>query len=457
MRNMSDLSVAVVGHANAGKTSLMRTLLRDSEFGDVADQAGTTRHVEGGALLIDESKRLALFDTPGLEDSIELLSILSDFFPGENVDGIERLQYFLSHLTDYPDLQQEAKVLRALLNNDLIFYVIDLREPILGKYQDELKILSYATKPVIPVLNFTELGEENIEAWKEQLARLNFHAYVSFDNVHFKFSDELKIYKKMQTMLADKEALLEDLITLREQQWLETFNSAKKLVANLFIEAGCARYQVDNRQSIISDKTSKLQQAVRQAEKHCVQQLLQLYQFRLADLHNNELPIQHGAWQLDLFSSDNLQEFGINLGGHIAKGAGVGVAIDVAVGGITLGAAALSGGVVGALWSVKQRYYDEIEAKITGKRYLCIDDATLQVLWLRQLTLLVTLQQRGHASLNKIELQANAPLSADNLPPKWSRYLSKLRSHPEWSTLNKNYQGDSLKREKLLEQLTDDI
>ena len=56
---MSDLSVAVVGHANAGKTSLMRTLLRDSEFGEVADQAGTTRHVEGGALLIDDTKRLA--------------------------------------------------------------------------------------------------------------------------------------------------------------------------------------------------------------------------------------------------------------------------------------------------------------------------------------------------------------------------------------------------------------
>jgi GTPase Era involved in 16S rRNA processing len=451
---MSDLSVAVVGHANAGKTSLMRTLLRDSEFGEVADQAGTTRHVEGGALLIDDTKRLALFDTPGLEDSIELLSILSDFFSGENVDGIERIEYFLSHLTDYPDLQQEAKVLRALLKNDLIFYVIDLREPILGKYQDELKILSYGTKPVIPVLNFTELGKENTEAWKEQLARLNFHAYVSFDNVHFKFSDELKIYKKMQTMLTNKEALLDDLIKLREQQWLETFNSAKNLVANLFIEAGCARYQVDNKQSIISEKTTKLQQVVREAEKHCVQQLLQLYQFRQTDLQNSELPIQHGAWELDLFSSDNLQEFGINLGGHIAKGAGVGVAIDVAVGGITLGAAALSGGVVGALWSVKQRYYDEIEAKVTGKRYLCIDDATLQVLWLRQLTLLGTLQQRGHASLTKIELQTKSPLSVDNLPQRWSRYLRTLRSHPEWSSLNKNYQGDSIKREQLLKQLS---
>ncbi|PKG40876.1 GTPase/DUF3482 domain-containing protein [Psychromonas sp. Urea-02u-13] len=455
---MNDLSVAVVGHANAGKTSLMRTLLRDSEFGEVADQAGTTRHVEGGALLIDESKRLALFDTPGLEDSIALLSILSDYFPEQNVDGIERLNYFLARLNDYPELQQEAKVLRALLNNDLIFYVIDLREPVLGKYHDELKILSYATKPVIPVLNFTQQGAENIQLWKDQLARLNFHAYVSFDNVHFKFSDELKIYQKMQTLLADKEAFLDELIKLRELQWAETFNSAKQLVANLMIEAGSVRYQTDDNESAIDAQTTLLQQSVRQAEAHCVKQLLQLYQFRQDDLQNHELPVQQGQWALDLFSTDNLQAFGIKLGGHIAKGAGVGVAIDIAVGGITLGAAALSGGVVGALWSVKQRYYNEIQAKIKGKRYLCVDDATLQVLWLRQLQLLGTLQQRGHASFDKITLQNSIEISADNLPKKWNRYLRKCRSHPQWSSLNKQaYLDDRSKREALLEQLISEI
>jgi hypothetical protein len=454
---MSDLSVAVVGHANAGKTSLMRTLLRDSEFGEVADQAGTTRHVEGGALLIDESKRLVLFDTPGLEDSIALLSILSDYFPKKNVDGIERLNFFLAHLNDYPGLQQEAKVLRALLNNDLIFYVIDLREPILGKYHDELRILSYAAKPIIPVLNFTQQGQENSQRWKDQLARLNFHAYVSFDNVHFKFSDELKIYKKMQTLLANKDAFLDELIKLREQQWLETFNSAKKLVANLIIEAGSVRYQADDSEYAITAKTKLLQQAVRKTESRCVQHLLQLYQFRRDDLQNNELPVRQGKWELDLFSNDNLQEFGIKLGGHIAKGAGVGVAIDVAVGGITLGVAALSGGIVGALWSVKQRYYNEIEAKIKGKRYLCVDDATLQVLWLRQLSLLTTLQQRGHASLNKIELQSTTQLSVNNLPKNWNSYLRKLRAHPQWSSLNIDDQSDLIKREQFLQQIASEI
>jgi len=454
---MSDLSVAVVGHANAGKTSLMRTLLRDSEFGEVADEAGTTRHVEGGALLIDESKRLALFDTPGLEDSIALLHILNDYAACQKNDGIERLQHFLDNLVDHPDLQQEAKVLRALLTNDIIFYVIDLREPILGKYLDELKILSYSAKPVIPVLNFTQQAPENIELWKAQLARLNFHAFVAFDNVHFKFSDELKIYQKMQTLLADKEDLLTELIALRETQWEQTFNSAKQLVANLFIEAACVRYESDNSEPAIASQTQLLQQAVRNAESQCVKQLLQLYQFRQGDLQNEALPVQQGEWELDLFSADNLQAFGIKLGGHIAKGAGIGIAVDAAVGGITLGAAALSGGVVGALWSVKQRYYDEIQAKIKGKRYLCVDDTTLQVLWLRQLKLLSTLQQRGHASFDKISVQNDAT-TVDNLPKKWGSYLRKLHAHPQWSSLNKHgFLDDRSKRGEFLDLLISEI
>ena len=49
----SVLKVAVVGHTNTGKTSLMRTLTQDVSFGEVSDHPGTTRHVEGTALLVD--------------------------------------------------------------------------------------------------------------------------------------------------------------------------------------------------------------------------------------------------------------------------------------------------------------------------------------------------------------------------------------------------------------------
>jgi len=452
------LSVAVVGHANAGKTSLMRTLLRDSEFGEVADQAGTTRHVEGGALLIDERNRLALFDTPGLEDSIRLQHILSGYFTGQSVDGVERIQKFLAQQSEYPEFEQEAKVLRTLLSNDLIFYVIDLREPILGKYRDELQILSYAAKPVIPVLNFTQAGSANLALWKTQLARLNFHAFVCFDNVHFKFADEIKIYQKMQTLLADKESLLQEFISQRRMQWSERFNAASAMVANLFIESACVRYKAVNTEPAIEQATLKLQQTVRRAESQCVRRLLTLYQFRAGDLEKSELPVARDGWPLDLFSADNLQEFGIKLTGNIAKGAGLGVAIDLLTAGMTLGAAAVTGGIAGALWGVKQRYYDEIQAKVKGCRYLCLNEATLQVLWLRQLKLLALLQQRGHASFAKIDYQVSAHQQKNELPKNWSKWLRKSRNHPDWSSLSANRADvDNSKRLLFIEQVSEEI
>lgn len=452
------LSVAVVGHANAGKTSLMRTLLRDPEFGEVADQAGTTRHVEGGALLMDDSNSLALFDTPGLEDSMRLHHILSGYFSGQSVDGVERLQHFIARQSEYPELEQEAKVLRTLLSNDLIFYVVDLREPILGKYRDELQILSYAAKPVIPVLNFTQAGSANLEQWKSQLARLNFHAFVCFDNVHFKFIDEIKIYQKMQTLLADKEELLQEFINQRRIQWSERFNAASAIVANLFVESACVRYKAVNTEQEIEQATIKLKQVVRNAESRCARRLLKLYQFRKEDVEKSELPVEQDGWQLDLFSADNLQEFGIKLTGNIAKGAGVGVAIDLVTAGMTLGFAAFTGGVAGALWGVKQRYYDEIQAKIKGCRYICLNDTTLQVLWLRQIKLLTLLQRRGHASIDKINYQVTDNKQNNELPKNWSKWLRKSRNHPYWSSLSGNGGDvDDSKRLLFIQELSTEI
>ncbi len=62
------LKIAVVGHTNVGKTSLMRTLTRDVDFGEVSDRPATTRRVEGTGLFVDCRKVLELYDTPGLED-----------------------------------------------------------------------------------------------------------------------------------------------------------------------------------------------------------------------------------------------------------------------------------------------------------------------------------------------------------------------------------------------------
>ena len=91
------LKLAVVGHTNTGKTSILRTLLRDVYFGEVKNEAATTRHVEQAKLTDSQTGEdlVILYDTPGLEDASGLMDWLEDNTASRR-DGIERLQQFLA-------------------------------------------------------------------------------------------------------------------------------------------------------------------------------------------------------------------------------------------------------------------------------------------------------------------------------------------------------------------------
>ena len=71
----SILQVAVIGHTNAGKTSLMRTLSRDAAFGAVSPSPATNTEVASVKLLAGNEEVADFRDTPGLEDPIGLLEL----------------------------------------------------------------------------------------------------------------------------------------------------------------------------------------------------------------------------------------------------------------------------------------------------------------------------------------------------------------------------------------------
>ena len=159
------LRVAVVGHTNTGKTSLLRTLARDVAFGEVSDAAGTTRHVEGLRLLADGEPAIELFDTPGMEDAIALLEFVAARAPagGERLDGPDRVARFLASPEAHERFEQEAKVLRQMLASDAALYVVDARDPVLPKHRDELALLAACARPLLPVLNFVASPDARVD------------------------------------------------------------------------------------------------------------------------------------------------------------------------------------------------------------------------------------------------------------------------------------------------------
>lgn len=449
---MRPLKLAVVGHTNVGKTSLLRTLTRDVGFGEVSHRPSTTRHVEGARLSVDGEALLELYDTPGLEDAIALLDYLERLDrPGERLDGPARLGRFLEGSEARQRFEQEAKVLRQLLASDAGLYVIDAREPVLAKYRDELAVLASCGKPLLPVLNFVSSAQQREPDWRQALARLGLHALVRFDSVAPPEDGERRLYESLALLLETSRERLERLIADQQAQREARKQSAARLISELLLDCAACRRSVATDSGQVQAAIDDLRKAVRQREQRCVESLLKLYAFRREDASASDLPLMDGRWGDDLFNPETLKLLGVRVGGGIAAGAAAGAGVDLLVGGITLGAAALVGAIAGGALQTARSYGGRLMDKFKGQRELTVDDAVLRLLALRQRQLLQALEVRGHAAMESIKL--TEPLDKTWREGKLPGALHKARAHPQWSSLNPGAKLNQSERQEQVEAL----
>ncbi|PJY95676.1 GTPase/DUF3482 domain-containing protein [Pseudomonas donghuensis] len=446
------LKLAVVGHTNVGKTSLLRTLTRDVGFGEVSHRPSTTRHVEGARLSVDGEPLLELYDTPGLEDAIALLDYLERLErPGERLDGPARLERFLQGSEARQRFEQEAKVLRQLLASDAGLYVIDAREPVLAKYRDELEVLAGCGKPLLPVLNFVASSDHREADWREALARLGLHALVRFDSVAPPEDGERRLYESLALMLEHSRSALQRLIDDQQAQRQARRESAKRLVADLLLDCAACRRSVVAEPGAEAVAIETLRRDVRQREQRCVEALLKLYAFRKEDAASSDLPLLDGRWGDDLFNPETLKLLGVRLGSGVAAGAAAGAGVDLLVGGLTLGVAALAGAIAGGALQTARSYGSRLLGKLKGQRELTVDDSVLRLLALRQHQLMHALDARGHAAMERIKLAT--PQEQTWREGKLPEALNKARAHPQWSSLNPGARVNQAERQEQIDAL----
>lgn len=450
------IKLAVVGHTNVGKTSLLRTLTRDAGFGEVSHRPSTTRHVEGARLSVDGKPLLELYDTPGLEDAIALLDYLESLEqPQERIDGPTRLERFLATRESRNRFEQEAKVLRQLLASDAGLYVIDAREPVLAKYRDELSVLASCGKPLLPVLNFVSNPITRENEWREALARLGLHASVRFDTVAPPQDGERRLYESLALLLERARPSLERLIADHELQIHTRLHAGARLIAELLMDVAACRRTVAAQETLEQAAIQELHDTARKREQRCVEALLRLYAFRQQDAMAADLPLLDGRWSEDLFNPETFKQVGIRVGGGLAAGAAAGAGVDLLVGGITLGAATLIGALAGGGAQTARHYGNRLLGRIRGQRELTVDDAVLRLLAVRQRQLLAALATRGHAAQQAIQL--DNPQDKNWREGKLPAALSKARARPEWSSLNPGARLDQTERLECIDALARDL
>jgi hypothetical protein len=437
MTEHANLNIAVVGHTNVGKTSLLRTLLRDVNFGHIEDMPGSTRQVQGAAIMLGTQIALMLYDTPGIEDSIGLLDYLEQLKQdSQRLDGPDRIRLFLESPEATALYEQEARVLRKLLHCDAGLYVVDVREPVLSKHRDELAILSSCARPLLPILNFVASNTARTHDWRDALARVGLHTTLSFDSMSPPIDGEERLYQALSLLLSSYAPTLSALALETARQRQARHDASINLIADMLIDIAALRMRT-NIDTDIDQKKISLQIRVREREQACVSALLNLFQFRQDDFLSSPLPLTEGRWNLDLFSPQALKHFGVHVSMGIAAGAAAGATIDVLSAGLSLGTGMAIGAIAGGAFKAIDRWGDRVIGKMRGFRELTVNQSILQLLVLRQMQLLQGLEQRGHATLSPLRLEHAPHLSLEN--STLNKTIALARAHPDWSSISENF------------------
>jgi hypothetical protein len=346
---MSAISLSLVSHTNVGKTTLMRTLLRE-DVGEVADRPHVTEAAEAGVLIqTREGDLLRLWDTPGLGDSARLLKRLR---ASENPLGWMLSQAW-DRFTDRPFFSSQQALKNVRDEADVVLYLLNAAEdPASSAYVPmELEILGWIGRPVILLLNQSgparlrelEAGEE--QAWRRQLASFpEIRGALTLDAFARCWVQEDRLFLVLREALsADKHPALERLRAAWREKNLEVFEASVDALASELAGVLADREPL-GRSADEGRAVSALATRAQASARKATGALIALH--GLVGKARDEIPRRVAA-QFDVKRPADVAKSG--LFGAVVTGLIGGLKADLAVGGASLGAGAIIGALVGAL------------------------------------------------------------------------------------------------------------
>lgn len=148
---MTTIRLSLISHTNVGKTTLARTLLR-RDIGEVRDQAHVTELAEVHTLVTTEAgDGLLLWDTPGFGDSMRLIRRLRQ--SGNPLGWL--LSQVWDRYADRPFWSSQQAIRNVREEADVVLYLANASEdPVAAGYiAPEMEILGWIGKPVVVLLN----------------------------------------------------------------------------------------------------------------------------------------------------------------------------------------------------------------------------------------------------------------------------------------------------------------
>ncbi|HZG47250.1 MAG TPA: DUF3482 domain-containing protein [Allosphingosinicella sp.] len=358
------INLSLISHTNAGKTTLVRTLL-GQDVGEVRDAAHVTGEATPYVLLQSGPDTLLLWDTPGFGDTARLLKRLK---LSRNPVG-----WFLTQVWDRfrerPLWSSQQAVRNARDHADVILYLVNASEDPddAGYVGLEMEILAWIGKPVILLLN--QMGPPRLDAGAEEERwerHLKHHEVVrgalTLDAFARCWVQEGVLLRTVAPLLpADRRPALDRLSAAWQDKNLTRFRASMAVLARQLAEAAVDREDIgeQNTRDRLAGALRTLRQEEAPESRRAMQQLAERLEAgtvrsteQLIDLHHLKGKAAREVMrrlQKDYASSAPAKEGFAAIIGGLMSGAAGGLAADVVAGGLTLGGGMIVGGILGAL------------------------------------------------------------------------------------------------------------
>jgi len=370
---MSTVTLSLVSHTNAGKTTLARTLL-GTDVGMVRDAPHVTQFADGHDLVVTpEGDRLRLWDTPGFGDSARLARRMRQ--------SGQALGWFLTEVWDrwrdhaFWASQQALRHVQA--ESDVVLYLVNAAESpqAAGYVAPEMDLLAWVGKPVLVLLN--QLGapraaaEETAEAeaWRTHLSRWPLvQGVLPMDAFARCWVHEVTLLQAVEAVLqGERAAAMARLAAAWRARRQRVFDDSMQVLAASLARTAAARETVADAASLgerlrqiggavarglDADTPADPATAAQQRLAAALDIEVRDSTTRLIELHGLEGHAQDAI--LDRVAGqfarhERVPEGRAAIFGGALTGALAGLKADIASGGLTLGGGLLAGGLIGAL------------------------------------------------------------------------------------------------------------
>ena len=364
-----NISLSLISHTNVGKTTLARTLLR-RDVGEVRDAAHVTESSDAYVLIeTPEGDELRLWDTPGFGDSARLLKRLEQ--------SGNPLGWFLTQvwdrLADRPFFCSQLAVRNVRDEADVVLYLVNAGEDPAGAayVAAEMRILGWIGRPVIVLLN--QLGpprsadaeSADVQRWAAHLAAVPVvRDTIAFDAFARCWVQEEALLDRIAAVLpAERRGAFGRLCAAWRARNRDVFEKSMQVIASQLAAIAADVEQLDVRgagtaargwldsllgaarrgdaptDAAMARLASRLDAAIRGT----TDELIRLHGLRG---HATDEVLQRMGAE---YAVDKAADPGkAGLVGAAVSGALGGLAADLAAGGLTFGAGALLGGLLGA-------------------------------------------------------------------------------------------------------------